>query len=46
MRSKFDEQLELLNTELIQMGALCESAIAMAAKTLSNGNTELAGKVP
>ena len=46
MRSKFDEQLELLNTELIQMGALCESAIAMAAKALSNGDASLAEKVP
>ena len=32
MRSKFDEQLELLHKELIEMGALCENAIAMAAK--------------
>ena len=46
MRSKFDEQLELLNTELIQMGALCESAIALAAKALAQGDMELAGKVP
>ena len=30
MRSKFDEQLALLNTELIQMGALCEEAISKA----------------
>lgn len=46
MRSKFDEQLELLNTELIQMGALCESAIAMAAKALAEGDIKLADKVP
>ena len=46
MRSKFDEQLELLNTELIQMGALCETAIALAAKALAQGDMELAGKVP
>ena len=26
MRSKFDSQLALLNTELIRMGALCEEA--------------------
>ena len=29
-----DEQLELLNTELIRMGALCEDGIAQAAKVL------------
>ena len=38
MRSKFDEQLALLNTELIQMGALCEEAISKAAKALENGD--------
>lgn len=26
MRSRFDEQLEKLNAELITMGALCEQA--------------------
>lgn len=46
MRSKFDGQLELLNKELIQMWALCERAIAMASKALTEGNTGLAGKVP
>lgn len=46
MRSKFDEQLELLNRELIQMGALCEKAIATAAKALEEGDIEIAGKVP
>lgn len=45
MRSKFDEQLELLHKELIQMGALCENAIAMAAKALAEGNTKIAGGV-
>lgn len=34
MRSRFDEQLELLNVELIKMGALCEEAISSAAKAL------------
>ena len=32
MRSRFDEQLATLNKELIEMGALCEEAIADAAK--------------
>ncbi len=31
MRNKFDEQLEQLNNELIQMGALCEESIAISA---------------
>lgn len=34
MRNRFEEQLELLNVELIRMGALCEDAISYAAKTL------------
>lgn len=45
MRSKFDEQLELLHKELIEMGALCENAIAKAAKALSEGNIKIADKV-
>ena len=46
MRSKFDEQLELLHKELIEMGALCENAIAKAAKALSEGDIKIADKVP
>ena len=42
MRSKFDAQLARLNTELIEMGALCESAISNAATALLQGDTELA----
>lgn len=34
MRNRFEEQLELLNVELIRMGALCEDAISYAARTL------------
>ena len=30
MRSKFDEQLALLNRELIEMGALCDEVIALS----------------
>ena len=44
MRNKFDEQLELLKTNMIQMGALCESAIANATKALIQGDLELAKK--
>lgn len=46
MRSKFDEQLKLLHKELINMGALCENAIAKAAKALSEGDIKIADKVP
>lgn len=42
MRIKFSEQLELLNTKLIEMGALCESAIANAAKALMDGDATYA----
>ena len=46
MRSKFDEQLEKLNHELIAMGGLCENAIAISAKALTNHDKSLALKVP
>lgn len=46
MRPRFDEQLDLLNKELITMGALCESAIAMSAKALTEGSPESAKTVP
>lgn len=45
MRNRFDEQLSILNTEMIQMGALCEEAIAIASKALSTGNVALAENV-
>ena len=45
MRSKFDEQLALLNRELIQMGALCEEAISLTVKALENGDRALAEQV-
>ena len=45
MRNKFDEQLDLLKTQMIQMGALCEEAIASATKALIKGDIELAKKV-
>ena len=46
MRTTFDNQLMQLNREMISMGALCENVIAMAAKSLLEGNMELARKVP
>ena len=45
MRSRFDEQLALLNKELIEMGALCEQVIALAAQSLTEGDTALAARV-
>ncbi len=45
MRSTFDQQLETLNKELTYMGALCETAIANAAKALLDGDNELARRV-
>ncbi len=44
MRSKFEEQLAALNSELIRMGALCEEAISLAAKALITGDRALAEK--
>ena len=45
MRNRFDEQLFRLNRELIEMGAMCEEAIATAAKALSDADMTLAAKV-
>ena len=45
MRNRFDEQLYELNREIIEMGAMCEEAIASASKALATGDMELAGRV-
>ena len=45
MRSRFDEQLEELNRELIEMGALCEDVIGLAAQALSEGSALPAAKI-
>lgn len=44
MRNRFDEQLELLNKKMTEMGAECESIIALAAEALLSGNTADAKK--
>lgn len=44
MRSRFDEQLNLLNKKMIEMGAECESIIALSAKALLEGNATGARK--
>ena len=45
MRSRFDQQLSLLNRALIEMGALFEEVIALAAKAVLTGDGTLAEKV-
>ncbi|MEG2813234.1 MAG: phosphate signaling complex protein PhoU [Oscillospiraceae bacterium] len=42
MRKNFEEQLQQLNNDLICMGALCESAIASATKSLLTADKTLA----
>lgn len=42
MRNRFDEQLSLLNHELLEMGALVESAIRNATTALVNQDVEAA----
>ena len=44
MRKRFDEQLKEMNNSLIQMGALIENAIALAAKALVEQDCILAKK--
>ena len=44
MRSRFDEQLSFLNRKMIEMGAECESIIALAAEALLKGNAADARK--
>lgn len=45
MRNKFEEQLEQLNIELIEMGSLCEQRISDAIKAMTTHNMELAKMV-
>ena len=45
MRNRFDEQLEGLNTSLIEMGALIESAIAEATRALEQHDADAARRV-
>lgn len=41
MRSRFDEQLALLNKDMIEMGALCEEIISKVLKALTEEDDEL-----
>lgn len=45
MRSRFDEQLLILNKRMIEMGAKCESIIALSAKALLSGERDISKKV-
>ena len=45
MREHYEAQLTTLNTEMIQMGALCEDAISGAIQALLEDDKHLAEKV-
>ena len=45
MRNRFDQQLEELNRELIEMGAMCEDAINLTIDALDTEDTVIARKV-
>lgn len=45
MRNRFDEQLEQLNRQLIEMGAMCEDAITFTVEALNTGDSKSAEKV-
>ena len=45
MRSRFDEQLDILHNSLIEMGAMIECAIAKATKALIGQDVTLANEV-
>lgn len=45
MRNRFDRQLDDLHKQLIEMGAMCESAIANAVKMLLNEDAGLRNEV-
>ena len=44
MRNRFDEQLNLLNVKMSEMGGECESIIALSVKALLDGSTADAKK--
>ncbi len=45
MRTKFDTQLEILNNDLIALGAMCESAITLSTKALLDNDLDKAQQV-
>lgn len=46
MRSRFDEQLAVLNREMIEMGALCEEIILKVLKALTEEDSQLLMGIP
>ena len=40
MREKFEQQMEILHTELIELGALCEQAIGRTYEVLLEGEQQ------
>jgi len=44
MRNSFDNQLKQMHNELVSMGALCDTAIANAAKALLEGGADYGSK--
>ena len=44
MREKFEQQMEILHTELIELGALCEQAIGRTYEVLLEGNQRVSEK--
>lgn len=45
MRARFDKQLQQLNHEMIQMGALCEDAIALACDALGKNDVNVISRI-
>ena len=45
MRNRFDEQLFELNREIIEMGAMCERAVAQVTEAMGNGDLKLISRV-
>ena len=45
MRSKFDEQLQVLNREMIEMGQKIVKSIARSIEALTDKNVELAQRI-
>lgn len=45
LRIKFEEQLELLNKEMVSLGALCEEVITLASEAMLKSDSSIATKV-
>ena len=45
MRNRFDRQLEQLNIEMIEMGALCEDMIHLAGKLVDTKSKEMISRI-